>query len=86
MPTTAEAGLLARNWLGLSGPARLPPEITARLHEELGTLLRTAAIQERLANVGIVAGIRTQRDSAPYVAEQLSTIGAAVRAMGIRND
>ena len=89
VPTVAEAGLpglLAQNWLGLTGPARLPPEITARLHDELNLLLQAPAIQERLAGVGIVTGTRTQPEFAAYVAEQVDTIGAAVRAMGIKND
>jgi len=89
VPTVAEAGLpglLAQNWLGLTGPANLPPEITARLHDELNLLLQTPAIQERLAGVGIVTGTRTQPEFAAYVAEQVNTMGAAVRAMGIRND
>ena len=89
VPTTAEAGLpglLAQNWLGLTGPAGLPPEITARLHDEINTLLQAPAIQERLAAVGIVTGTKTQPEFAAYVAEQVNTMGAAVRAMGIRND
>ncbi|WP_043365908.1 tripartite tricarboxylate transporter substrate binding protein [Belnapia sp. F-4-1] len=89
VPTVGEAGLpnlLAQNWLGLTGPANLPPEVTVRLHDELNLLLQTPAIQERLAGVGIITGTRTQPDFAAYVAEQVNTIGAAVRAMGIRND
>jgi tripartite-type tricarboxylate transporter receptor subunit TctC len=89
VPTTAEAGLpdlLAQNWLGLTGPANLPPEITARLHDEINTLLGMPAIQERLAGVGIVTGTKTQPEFAAYVAGQVNSIGAAVRAMGIRND
>ncbi|SDC16753.1 Tripartite-type tricarboxylate transporter, receptor component TctC [Belnapia rosea] len=89
VPTTGEAGLpdlLAQNWLGLSGPANLPPEVTRRLHGEVSALLQTAAIQERLATVGIITGVKTQPEFAGFVAGQVNTIGAAVRAMGIRND
>ncbi|MBL6455625.1 tripartite tricarboxylate transporter substrate binding protein [Belnapia sp. T6] len=89
VPTVGEAGLpnlLAQNWLGLSGPANLPAEVTARLHDEINALLAMPAIQERLAGVGIITGTKTQPEFAGFVAEQVNTIGAAVRAMGIRND
>jgi tripartite-type tricarboxylate transporter receptor subunit TctC len=46
VPTMAEAGypaVTANLWYGLSGPAKLPPEIVARLE---GALLKIAAIPE----------------------------------------
>jgi tripartite-type tricarboxylate transporter receptor subunit TctC len=89
VPTAAEAGLpglVAVNWLGLSAPAGLPPAITARLHAEVTAVLDTAAFQDRLATVGIVPGEMTQPDFAAFVAQQVNTMGATVRAMGIRND
>lgn len=89
VPTTVEAGLpqlLAANWLGLSGPAGLPPAVVARLHAEVAAALQTTAFQERLATVGIVSGEMTQPEFAGFVAEQVGTMGAAVRAMGIKND
>lgn len=89
IPTTAEAGLpdlVALNWLGLAGPARLPPAIVERLHAETTAVLQSAAFQERLASVGIVAGQMSQPDFSAFVQSQVNTVGATVRSMGITND
>lgn len=89
VPTTAEGGLpelLAQNWLGLSAPAGLPPAIAARLQAELAAALRTPAVQERMATVGIIPGEMSQAEFTRFVAEQVDTVGGMVKAMGIRND
>ncbi|WP_158291850.1 Bug family tripartite tricarboxylate transporter substrate binding protein [Paracraurococcus ruber] len=89
VPTAAEAGLpnlLAQNWLGLSAPAGLPAPIVERLHAEVQAALRTQAMQDRLAQVGIVPGFMTQADFVRFVGEQIDTVGGMVKAMGIRND
>jgi tripartite-type tricarboxylate transporter receptor subunit TctC len=89
VPTVAEAGLpelLAQNWLGLSGPAGMPPAVVERLHAEIAAALQTQSVQDRLATVGIVPGAMTQPQFAGFVAEQVATVGAMVKAMGIKND
>ena len=86
VPTTAEVGLpglVIGNWLGLSGPAGLPPAIVARLHSEVAAAMRTQVMQDRLATVGIVSGEMTQAEFAAFVAEDVRVVGGAVRAMGI---
>ena len=89
VPTTAEAGLpglVALNWMGISGPAGLPADIVARLHAEVLAAMQTTMVQERLASVGVVPERMTQPAFASFIEGQVATIGAAVRAMGIRND
>ena len=89
MPTVAEAGLpdlLAQNWLGLSGPAGLPPAVVARLHEEVTAALQTQAMRDRLPTLGIVPGTMTQPEFTAFVARDVETVGGMVKAMGIKND
>lgn len=89
IPTTLEAGLpdlVALNWLGLTGPANLPPAITARLHAEASAAMQTPAIQERLGVLGILPDTMPQPEFTSFVTRQIATVGATVRAMGIRND
>lgn len=89
IPTTREAGLpdlVALNWLGLTGPANLPPAITARLHAEASAAMQTPAIQERLSVLGILPDTMPQPEFTSFVTRQIATVGATVRAMGIRND
>jgi tripartite-type tricarboxylate transporter receptor subunit TctC len=89
IPTTAEAGLpdlLALNWMGVSGPAGIPPAIVARIHAEVEAAMQTALVKERLATVGIVPDAMSQPAFTAFVERQIATIGAAVKAMGIKND
>jgi len=89
VPTVAEAGLpdlLAQNWMGVSGPAGIPPEIVARIHAEVEAAKQTQMVKDRLASVGITAGSMTQPGFATFVAKEVSGMGGVVRAMGIKND
>lgn len=60
VPTVAEAllpGFELYEWLGLFGPAGLPPAIQARLHEATVAALRHAETADRLRGIGVeVAG------------------------------
>ena len=40
-------------WFGLFGPAKLPPEMAARLNKELGEVLRDPAVWQKLQKAGI---------------------------------
>jgi tripartite-type tricarboxylate transporter receptor subunit TctC len=86
VPTTGEAGfegLIAENWLGVSGPANLPPAVAARLHAEVTAALALPIVQQRLDEHGIATRPMTQAQFTAYVAEEVRTVGGAVRALGI---
>jgi tripartite-type tricarboxylate transporter receptor subunit TctC len=86
LPTTAEAGLpglVAENWLGLSGPAGLPAPIVAKLHAETVAALALPNLRTRWDELGIAVRPMTQPDFTLYVAEEVRTVGGAVRALGI---
>ena len=51
MPTVSESGLpgyTAQTWLGLFGPAKLPPDVTAFLTAEAKKMLAKPEVRERL--------------------------------------
>jgi len=53
LPTFEESGYKEFDgvqWYGIVGPAKLPPEITRRLHAEINKSLATPALQERLSS------------------------------------
>lgn len=86
VPTTAEAGLpglLAENFLGLSGPANLPPAVVSRLAAEVAWSLEQPAMLERLAQNGISPARKTQEEFIAFLQQQVDTIGVAVRAMNL---
>jgi len=57
IPTVAETpgmqGFQANHWMGLLGPANLPPEIVARLQAEVAAVLAMPDVAERLRAIGI---------------------------------
>ncbi len=86
VPTTAEVGLpglLAANFLGLSGPAGLPPAVTARLHSEVNWALTQPVLLERLAQNGITPGVKSQAEFTAFLQNQVDSMGAAVAAMNL---
>jgi tripartite-type tricarboxylate transporter receptor subunit TctC len=55
VPTFAETGykgLVSDTWLGLIGPAGMPPAVAGRLNDELLKLLARPEIKERIAALG----------------------------------
>lgn len=86
LPTVIEAGmpeLLAENWLGLSGPANMPPAIVARLHDATAAAVATPTVRQRLDEHGVTPGTMTQPEFAAFVGGEVQTIGGMVRALGI---
>ena len=56
VPTFEEAGFKdfdAVQWYGIVGPAKMPAEITRKLHAEIGKALASPAFQQRLASEAI---------------------------------
>jgi tripartite-type tricarboxylate transporter receptor subunit TctC len=58
VPTMAEAGypsITANLWYGLSGPAKLPPDVVARLQDALGKIAVMPDFQGALKQVGFLS-------------------------------
>ena len=56
-------GLVAENFIGLSGPAGLPDAVRQRLHAELTAALREPALREKLAGQGFVLADKSPPNS-----------------------
>lgn len=55
VPTFRELGfkdLLSETWLGLLGPAGMPPAVSGRLNAELTRILQTAEFRQKVLNTG----------------------------------
>ena len=54
VPTVAESvpGFEVSNWIGLFGPAGMPPTIVARLNAEIEKIMRSSDVQKRLETEG----------------------------------
>jgi tripartite-type tricarboxylate transporter receptor subunit TctC len=68
VPTFAEEGVpgvIVNNWFGVSGPAKTPPDVIARLSKELTLVAADPDFQKRLQDLGF--------ESAPLDADQFRT-------------
>jgi tripartite-type tricarboxylate transporter receptor subunit TctC len=86
VPTAAEAGLPPFNagtWAALFAPAKLPPEITARMNKELNAAMRRPDVREKIGQQGFELAGTTPDELAAFVQEQLVAWGRAFRDAGM---
>jgi len=85
VPTVAEAGVPgfeSLSWVGLIAPAGTPPEIIAKLHDEIAKLLRLPDVQQLLASSGMEATPTTPEEFAAYLKSEYDKWGRVVRESG----
>jgi tripartite-type tricarboxylate transporter receptor subunit TctC len=87
VPTVIEAGqpkLVAENFLGLSGPAGLPPAVVERLHRATTEVLGNPAVQARLGELGVSGRAMTPAEFTTFVRKQVEEWAPAVKASGAK--
>ncbi|MDB5897514.1 MAG: tripartite tricarboxylate transporter substrate binding protein [Ramlibacter sp.] len=87
VPTMAEAGIKgfdAEGWIGLSAPARTPPEVIARINQDIGQVLRNPEVVAALAGYGIEAEPGTPAEMSARIAQERKSWGSVVSKSGIR--
>ena len=86
VPSITEAGqpkFPIGPWGALMGPAKLPPDIVARLSKESIAILAKPAIKEQMQNVGFAAKSSTPDELTAYLKDQLVIWKKALAAAGI---
>jgi tripartite-type tricarboxylate transporter receptor subunit TctC len=93
VPTIAEAGAdlgLAQfdihTWFGLFGPARLPADVTARLHRAFADALAAPEVKSRLATLMAEPAPTTPEAFAAFVRAEHAKYEKVVKASGARAD
>ena len=87
LPTFREMGfpnLVATVWFGLSGPAGLPPEVTARLESEVRRIVQLPDVRERMRAEGIEPAAPDSKGYGAFVAAELERWTPVVRASGAK--
>lgn len=87
VPLVTELGypkLVAENFVGLSAPASFPPTAQARLHKAMAEVLADPKLVERLGELGFVTKPMTSAEFAAFVAAQVQTFQAPVKASGAK--
>ncbi|NVM88138.1 tripartite-type tricarboxylate transporter receptor subunit TctC [Variovorax sp. SG517] len=76
--------LVLENFFGLSGPAKLPPDVVARLNASCNEVLAMPEIQKKLTELGIVAKPESVAVFNGFVKEQVEVLGPTVKGAGIK--
>ncbi len=85
LPTVLEAGfpkLVAENFLGLSGPAGLPKDISDRIIKALYDTMAQPDMIKRMEDMGIAMRRMSQAEFTTFVSKQVAEWGPAVKASG----
>jgi tripartite-type tricarboxylate transporter receptor subunit TctC len=88
IPTVGQfvPGYDASGWQGVCAPVKTPPEIVARLNQEINALLADAKVKARLAELGGLAATGTSADFGKFIAAETEKWGKVVRQAGVKSD
>ena len=89
IPTLAESGMPGFElvaWNAMFAPAKTPPEIVKRLHEEAARALADADLKARLLKLGFEPGKGTPESLAAFVQSESARWGGSIRTAGIKAD
>ena len=87
VPSVVETGhrkLVLDNFFGLSGPARMPADVVARLHDAVNEILGSNDIKRKMVELGITTTPTTQPAFATYVREQVAQLAPTVKGAGVK--
>ena len=86
-PTVSESGVPGYDvnpWFGILAPARTPPAIVTRLHDEIVGLLKAPAVRDRFAQEGIDVIGDTPAQFGKYIATEREKWGKVLKSAGIK--
>jgi tripartite-type tricarboxylate transporter receptor subunit TctC len=87
VPSVVESGhrrLILDNFFGLSGPAKMPADVVARLNTAVNEVLANADVKKRMIDLGITASPVSQGAFAGFVKEQVAQLAPAVKGAGVK--
>jgi tripartite-type tricarboxylate transporter receptor subunit TctC len=88
VPTMAEAGVTGMeelgSWTGMFAPAKTPPAVLARLHQEVAKAVATPSVRQRLIGLGVIPQGSAPAEFKPFVSSQVRKIAEIVKAAGLQ--
>ena len=89
LPTVSESGLPGfeiSGWYGIFAPAKTPPEIVAKLSNEIGRLLGTQDVRASLSKIGVTVLGGTPQQFTAFVQREDAKWSKAIRDSGTKID
>jgi tripartite-type tricarboxylate transporter receptor subunit TctC len=87
VPLVTELGypkLVAENFVGISGPAGMPPAAVAKLNAAVQAVLADPKVQQRLEEFGFITQKMTPQEFTAFVQRQVASFQPAVKASGAK--
>jgi tripartite-type tricarboxylate transporter receptor subunit TctC len=87
VPTVAESavpGFETANWFGVVAPARVPPDVVARVGEALREITALSDVQNRMSTLGFIVDFRKSDEFRALIARDHQKYGAIIREAGIQ--
>jgi tripartite-type tricarboxylate transporter receptor subunit TctC len=87
VPTVVEVGmpgLVAENFLGVSGPRGLPPAVVARKHKEMSEVIKRPDLLKKFDELGISTRAMSPDEFTAFVSKQVEDWAPAVKASGAK--
>ena len=87
VPTFEELGFKGFDgvqWYGIVGPAKLPPEITKKLNDEINKALATPELRQRLSGEALETMPMTPEQFGKFIATDIAHWSALAQARNIK--
>ena len=88
VPSITELGnyrkLVLDNFFGVSGPAKMPADVVARIHSACNEVMTQADIKKRMLDLGITLTPSSTASFTAYVRDQVETLAPAVKGAGVK--
>jgi tripartite-type tricarboxylate transporter receptor subunit TctC len=86
VPTFREQGVKdadAESWAAFFAPAKTPAPIVERLSKEIVAALKSTPVADKITALGFALEVRTPKEFAPYLANEIKTWEEIIKAAGI---
>jgi tripartite-type tricarboxylate transporter receptor subunit TctC len=87
VPTVAESGLQGFemvSWYGLWGPAKMPPELTAKIHQEVVKALKSDQVARALGDQGFIVSGSAPDQFRTYIKQESDKYSRLIKAANIK--
>jgi tripartite-type tricarboxylate transporter receptor subunit TctC len=87
VPSVVEFGyrkLVLDNFFGLSGPAKMPPDVVARLNGACNELLAQADLKKKMLDLGITTSATSPAGFTAFVRDQVTALAPTVKGAGVK--
>ena len=87
VPSVVEFGyrrLVLDNFFGLSGPAKMPADVVARLNAACNEILTQADVRKRMLDLGITTTPSTPAGFTSFVKDQVAQLAPVVKSAGVK--